>query len=219
MTGNIVQIAQTKTGDRYTQENPERFGPNEFDCSGFVWWVLTQAGFKIPGGPSNPAAAIVDPELIWLANNGGTVFTDPSQAQAGDIVGFLGSDAPGGTVKIGDKTVTAMGHIGIAVGGGNYISAYDTQSGVITRPIGGAGDNGFILGVHPSGGTGSPSGGGGSGTIDSSTGITGFGADLDNMLKGFLVLTQPATWFRIIATIIGVSLMGYGLYTIIEAAK
>jgi hypothetical protein len=144
-----------KIGDPYTEQNPERFGPGQFDCSGLIWAAAQAAGIQMPGGPSDPAQAIVGPELQWLGSQpGATIITNPSQIQSGDIIGFVGADPAPGNIDVGGKTVRGMGHIGMAVSPTEYVSAYDTQEGVVDNPI--SGDS-FVIAVRPEGGGGTPS--------------------------------------------------------------
>jgi hypothetical protein len=157
ISSNQVQDAMNyaikQIGHPYLAENPQRFGPHDFDCSGLVWTALRKAGVPIPGGPSNPAAAIVDPELQWLAKQpGASVITDPSKIQAGDFVGFQGADPPGNTISVGGHKVSGMGHIGIATSSTTYVSAYDTAEGVVKNPIKGTGGDTEVIAVRPSGG-------------------------------------------------------------------
>ena len=44
-TDRIISLAKSKMGDSY---EPAKAGPDHFDCSGFVYYVLTQNGIKIP---------------------------------------------------------------------------------------------------------------------------------------------------------------------------
>ena len=147
----MLSIMQSKVGDAYTEDIPQRFGPNQFDCSGLVWYAATQAGIPMPGGPSDDGAAIVGPELQWLAKQPGSqIITSPKDIQAGDIIGFTGGDPDPATVTIGGKGYTnELGHIGMATSGTQYVSAYDTAEGVRVNPI--SGDT-FNVAVRPASG-------------------------------------------------------------------
>jgi hypothetical protein len=61
--------------------------------------------------------------------------------------------------------------------------------------------------------------GSGSGGLDSFIGVTGFSADLDAAIKGFLWFTQPAAWLRIVVGIAGLGLAALGIYALMETAK
>jgi cell wall-associated NlpC family hydrolase len=151
----MQKYMMAQRGKPYSESNPGRFGPDEYDCSGLVWAAARSAGLGLPGGPSDPAAAIVDPELQWLATlPGSTVITHSADIQPGDILGFTGAD-PGthgtarmnadGTMNVGSARVQSCGHIGMAVNPLQYISAYDTAEGIVVNPIGG---DDFIVGVR-----------------------------------------------------------------------
>jgi cell wall-associated NlpC family hydrolase len=142
----MVAFMMAQRGKPYSEAIPARFGPDVYDCSGLVWAAANAAGVGMPGGPHNDAAAIVDPELQWAGSLAGAkVITNVSQVQAGDIVGFWAPDATthgsakmdpdGNTLHIGSVSVKSMGHIGMAINPLQYISAYDTASGILVNPI------------------------------------------------------------------------------------
>ncbi len=153
--GKMLSYALAQRGKPYSESNPGRFGPSEFDCSGLIWSAARHAGLAIPGGPSNPAAAIVDPELQWFAKlDGSTVITDVSKVQSGDVIGFVGADPntlgtskllPNGKLQVGSAQVQSAGHIGICSSSTEYMSAYDTASGCLVNPI--SGDQ-FVVAVR-----------------------------------------------------------------------
>jgi cell wall-associated NlpC family hydrolase len=152
---SMVSYMMAQRGKPYTQNIPGRFGPNGFDCSGLVWAAANHAGVNLPGGPKDDAAAIVDPELQWFGQQAGSkAYTESSQIQAGDVLGFWAPDAttlgttklnPDGTMTVGSLKVKSCGHIGMAINPLQYISAYDTASGILVNPI--AGDQ-FVVGVR-----------------------------------------------------------------------
>lgn len=143
---NALEFMLKQVGKRYSQAS--RYGPDSWDCSGLVWGASHHAGIPMPGGPGpNNAAAIVDPELQWVGQQAGsTVITDPKKVQRGDYIGFHASDQgtfgsakmiDGDYLMIGKQKILTMGHIGMVVDPKTYVSAYDTQMGVITSPISG----------------------------------------------------------------------------------
>lgn len=73
-------------------------GPGGFDCSGFVSWAFGQGGYSIPSNTSG------------LAGVGSKVSS--SNMQPGDIVFF--------------NTYKTNGHVGIYLGGGNFIGAQNS---------------------------------------------------------------------------------------------
>jgi hypothetical protein len=143
----MLGIMQSKIGDPYTEEIPERFGPGQFDCSGLVWYAANQAGIPMPGGPDDDEAALAPFELEWAAGlPGATVLF--SGIQEGDLLGFLGADPAPFDITLGGRTFTGPGHIGMATSSAEYVSAYDTVSGVCLNPIAGTGDNQLLVAVR-----------------------------------------------------------------------
>lgn len=229
-----VTIALAQEGKPYSQSIPARFGTKVFDCSGLVWYAMNKAGIPMPGGASDDAAAIVDPEIQWAASQpGAKVITNIDQVQRGDIVGFYSPDATtlgtshlasDGKLQVGNTQVESMGHIGIASGGGNYISAYDTASGIINKPI--ATDH-FVVAVRLApgveGGSSTPtSGGSGSGSggiISWPSEITGFFSDANTLVTKLAWLAAPASWVRIVAFLAGVALLLFAIHALIAAGK
>jgi hypothetical protein len=162
----MLSVMKSKVGDAYTQQIPERFGPNQFDCSGLIWYAANQSGIGMPGGPSDDAAAIVGPEMEWLGKQkGAQVIKSAQQIQQGDILAFTGADPAPTSFTVDGQAVPAgeFGHIGMATSASQYVSAYDTQDGVALKPI--AGDV-FNLGVRLGGGaaSGTPASGSNSNT-------------------------------------------------------
>jgi cell wall-associated NlpC family hydrolase len=125
-------------GKPYTQENPERFGPNAYDCSGLCYAAAHAAGIGIP-----QAMALANLEAVWFAAQAGSqkILTQ-SAVQEGDICFFTGADpgpAPG-------NEFPPIGHVGMCSSPGMLVSAYDTQLGVCTVPLSQGG--GFIVAVR-----------------------------------------------------------------------
>ncbi len=86
----LIEIAKSKLGCNYTRAGK---GPNEFDCSGFVYYCLNTAGYKIGYMTSKG----------W-ANCGLPKVTSMSDMARGDIICF-------------------KGHVGIYMGDGQMIDA------------------------------------------------------------------------------------------------
>jgi peptidoglycan DL-endopeptidase CwlO len=98
-------------------------GTGCWDCSSFVSWVLTRLGMAIPPGSN------------W---NGGTGHGPSSWSYlswaGAATIGHAGSAAAAGDLCI----FTSMpGHIGIALGGGQMISALDPSQGTTITGIDG----------------------------------------------------------------------------------
>ena len=76
-------------------------GPNTFDCSGFVYWCLNQAG--VTQGYMTSAS--------WQKTTKYQRISDMNKLEAGDIVSF-------------------KGHVGIYLGGGKMIDASSSEGKV-----------------------------------------------------------------------------------------
>lgn len=95
---NFIEIAKSKLGCKYVSGAK---GPNQFDCSGFVYWCLNQAGVKQSYMTSR----------TWRTCTKYTRYTDMSEAKKGDVLVFSGS------------TMSGKGHVGIYLGNGKMIDA------------------------------------------------------------------------------------------------
>jgi cell wall-associated NlpC family hydrolase len=136
--GTMLSFMESQIGKPYLEENPQRFGPDYYDCSGLLWKAATTAGLNMPGGPSDPAAALANVEPVWLSQNGWTAYTNKANIQEGDVLCFTGA-APG------PSQWGPIGHIGMASSSTQLCSAYDTAQGVCYTPI--AQDN-FVVGLR-----------------------------------------------------------------------
>ena len=93
----LISIAESKLGCPYVGGAK---GPDRFDCSGFVYWCMKQAGFS--GGYMN--------SRVWRTCTRYPRITSMSQIKRGDILVFKGSSAD-------------TGHVGIYLGSGKMIDA------------------------------------------------------------------------------------------------
>ena len=93
----LIAIAESKLGCPYVGGAK---GPNKFDCSGFVYWCMKQAGFS--GGYMTSRA--------WRTCTRYPRINSMSQIQRGDILVFKGNSM-------------ATGHVGIYMGSGRMIDA------------------------------------------------------------------------------------------------
>lgn len=91
----LIAVAQSKIGAPYVRGGK---GPSSFDCSGFVYWCLNQAGVK--QGYMTSAS--------WQKTDRYPRAGSLSSAQRGDVLSF-------------------RGHVGIALGGGKMIDASSSQ--------------------------------------------------------------------------------------------
>ncbi len=109
--GALISIASSKIGSPYVWGAK---GPNSFDCSGFVYWCLNQAGvgtsYMTSSGWRNP---------------GRFKKVSMGELQAGDIV-------------------VVSGHVGIYAGGGSVIDASSSNGRVVHRSLSGWWANNFI---------------------------------------------------------------------------
>jgi cell wall-associated NlpC family hydrolase len=129
-----------QVGKAYTEEVPERFGPNGFDCSGLVWAASNSIGNGLPGGPDDDGAALVPFEMEWFASQPGVqVITSPADIQTGDLIAFTGGDPAPFAVTLQNHAYSPnqFGHIGMATSSTEYVSAYDTAEGVVINLISG----------------------------------------------------------------------------------
>lgn len=94
----FIAIAKSKLGSKYVRAGK---GPNTFDCSGFVYWCLNQAGVK-QGYMTSSA---------WQKTTKYQRITSMNALERGDIVSF-------------------KGHVGIYLGDGKMIDASSSEGKV-----------------------------------------------------------------------------------------
>ncbi len=111
--GTLISIASSKIGCPYVWGSK---GPNSFDCSGFVYWCLNQAGVGVSYMTSSG----------WR-NPGRFKRVSYNELQAGDII-------------------VVSGHVGICAGGGTVIDASSSNGRVVHRSLGSWWANHFIAG-------------------------------------------------------------------------
>ncbi len=111
--GALISIASSKIGSPYVWGSK---GPNSFDCSGFVYWCLNQAGVGVSYMTSSG----------WR-NPGRFKRVSYNELQAGDII-------------------VVSGHVGICAGGGTVIDASSSNGRVVHRSLGSWWANNFITG-------------------------------------------------------------------------
>jgi len=100
----LVALAESKVGSKYVRGAK---GPNSFDCSGFVYWCLKNAGVSTSYMTS----------IMWRSTSRFSRFTDMSSIQRGDILVFSGES-------------DSAGHVGIYLGGGKMIDASSSEGQV-----------------------------------------------------------------------------------------
>jgi cell wall-associated NlpC family hydrolase len=121
--GTMLAFFESKVGHPYLAENPQRFGPTYYDCSGLCWAAANAAGIKFS---QSLALAELEPP-IFIAK-GGTVIKSESQCVAGDICFFVGADPE-------SSQWGPIGHVGMCSKPGQLVSAYDTAQGVCYTPM------------------------------------------------------------------------------------
>lgn len=112
--GTMLNLASSKVGSPYVWGSK---GPNAFDCSGFVYWVLNSSGVSQSYMTSS----------AWRNAGRYTRVSSFSQLQAGDII-------------------VVSGHVGIVAGGGTVIDASSANGRVVQRSLSGWWQNNFIVG-------------------------------------------------------------------------
>jgi peptidoglycan DL-endopeptidase CwlO len=129
----IAQDALQYKGAGYAWDGSPALGIGNWDCSSFCNWVIGHdEGMAIPEFPAGTydGSSHGPSSFIWAAWTGcKTIGTDPSAAQAGDLCIWM----------------NAVGHIGIAIGGGQMISALDPTDGTKVTAISGTASGVFMV--------------------------------------------------------------------------
>lgn len=106
--GSIAATAKQHLGTRYVWGGA---APGGFDCSGYTMYVFKQYGYSLPHTASGQ----------WQSGIGSKV-SSISELEAGDLVFFNDPSRNAGK---------ACSHVGIYVGGGQFIHASSSKNGVI----------------------------------------------------------------------------------------
>jgi len=129
----IAQDALQYKDAGYVWDGAPALGIGNWDCSSFCNWVIGHdEGMAIPEFPAGTydGSSHGPSSFIWAAWTGcQTIGHDPSAAQAGDLCIWM----------------NAVGHIGIAIGGGQMISALDQTDGTKVTPISGTASGVFLV--------------------------------------------------------------------------
>ena len=104
--GGIVGTARSRLGCAYRMGAS---GPTVFDCSGFTSWVYSKNGKSLPRTAAGQYS--------------GTSRVSKSGLTAGDLVFFAG------TYKSG------ISHVGIYIGGGQFVHAANSKTGVVVSSL------------------------------------------------------------------------------------
>ncbi|MEG1524513.1 MAG: peptidoglycan-binding protein [Clostridia bacterium] len=100
----LIALAESKIGCRYVSGAK---GPNTFDCSGFAYWCMKNAGVSCSYQTS----------VMWRSCTRYQRITSIGSLQRGDILIFSGS-------------TSSTGHVGIYTGGGKMIDASSSMGEV-----------------------------------------------------------------------------------------
>ena len=100
----LVALAESKIGSKYVRGAK---GSNTFDCSGFVYWCLKNAGVSTSYMTS----------IAWRSTSRFSRVSSMGSIERGDILVFSGSTA-------------SDGHVGIYLGGGKMIDASSSEGQV-----------------------------------------------------------------------------------------
>lgn len=103
----VAQTALSRVGCRYVEGGN---GPYAFDCSGLTQWSYRQHGISIP--------------RTAAAQYSASKRISRSDLKAGDLVFFRGTTGRGGIT-----------HVGIYIGGGRFVHAGTTRTGVTTANL------------------------------------------------------------------------------------
>lgn len=114
----IVQAALTKVGCKYVWGAK---GPNQFDCSGFVYWCLKEAGVSCANSMCTTAAG----QAQYCYNRGWVI--SQSDLQPGDLVFWQNA-----TCTKGDRW-NEIHHAGIYIGEGKVVEGSLSKGWVVIR--------------------------------------------------------------------------------------
>lgn len=107
---SVVDVAMAQVGKSYVWAAA---GPNSFDCSGLVYYSYAQVGYSVPHSSQ---------ALFNRVSSLGHLVHDSSSLKAGDLV-FWGYSA------------SSIYHVGIYIGGGQYVHASMPGVGVVVSSL------------------------------------------------------------------------------------
>ena len=115
----VVKAGLTKVGCPYVWGAS---GPNKFDCSGFVYWCLSQTSSPLGASRTNAAG-----QAKWCYDNG--YMVGRSELQPGDLVFWQNLSCPG------CGRWNEIHHVGIYVGDGKVMEASSSKGRVLVRDL------------------------------------------------------------------------------------
>lgn len=120
----VIKAAKSKLGCEYILGDR---GPDTFDCSGFIYWCLRQAGVSC----TRLNAAGFSNKTSW------TKITSISDLEKGDLIFFKSDES------------SRVSHCGIYVGSGDMIDASSSYGKVVRRPLSSYWKRNFVCGRRP----------------------------------------------------------------------
>lgn len=120
----VIKAAKSKLGCEYILGDR---GPDTFDCSGFIYWCLRQAGVSC----TRLNAAGFSNKTSW------TKITSIDDLQKGDLIFFKSDES------------SRVNHCGIYVGSGDMIDASSSYGKVVRRPLSSYWKRNFVCGRRP----------------------------------------------------------------------
>jgi hypothetical protein len=194
----IVAEIEQFVGDKYVYGGTT---PSGFDCSGLVQYVLQHLG--VSGVPRTSEA-----QWAWVTH------ISKTELQPGDLV-F--AQFPGDN--------SSPGHVGVYVGNGQILSAEDPASGVGYASLDSWASNIVGYGRVPDSTqtatltADTQTGIGLGGLLSIPSDITNFFGDADKFVSALLWLTEPSSWVRIGAFLVGVALLLFAIHALIAAGS
>jgi hypothetical protein len=194
----IVAEVEQFVGDKYVYGGTT---PSGFDCSGLVQYVLQHLGAS--GVPRTSEA-----QWAWVTH------ISKTELQPGDLV-F--AQFPGDN--------SSPGHVGVYVGNGQILSAEDPSSGVGYASLDSWQNNIVGYGRVPDSTqtatltADTQTGIGLGGLLSIPSDITNFFGDADKFVSALLWLTEPSSWVRIGAFLVGVALLLFAIHALIAAGS
>ena len=124
---SLVATAKKYLGTRYVYGGSS---PSGFDCSGFTMYIYNKYGVSLPHSATSQ----------WQSGKGTRIY-DRSQLQAGDLVFFCNPAYSNGK---------ACSHVGIYIGGGQFIHSSSPSSGgvIISDLYSGSHNKYYVGGMH-----------------------------------------------------------------------
>lgn len=120
----VIKAAKSKLGCEYILGDS---GPDTFDCSGFIYWCLRQAGVSC----TRLNAAGFSNKTSW------TKITSIDDLKKGDLIFFKSDES------------SRVNHCGIYVGSGDMIDASSSNGKVIRRALSSYWKRNFVCGRRP----------------------------------------------------------------------